>query len=165
MNVRRSLVVPAAIMLGAVGYAQERALGQEPGEPFETPPIPPAGAARAQPIAAIAGKDVIVCVPNVQLPHNSKHVPGTINVVATVACTKKVKSIAVRTGLYRNRKRVKMSGTRYFPGSRFGANNAAVRCRPGSYLGAVSWTVRFPPGYVPSVLTKLAWGDTRKLSC
>jgi hypothetical protein len=165
MNVRRNLVVPMAIMLGAMAYAKEGASGQDPAGPFDTPPIAPAGSARPQPVAAIAGGDVIVCVPNVQLPHNSKHVPGTINVVTTVACTKPVKSLAVRTGLYRNRKRVKISGTRYFPGSRFGVNNAAMRCRPGTYSGAVSWTVRFPPRYVPSVQTKLAWGNMRKLTC
>lgn len=165
MNARWSLVVPAAVMIGAAGYAQEGASAQGLGSPVETPLIAPVGAARVQPIAAIAGSRVIVCRPNVQQPHNSSHVRGTINVVSTVTCTQAVASIAVRTALYRNRKRVRMTGARYFPNSRLGANNAAVPCRPGTYLGAMSWTVRFPPGYVPAVVTRLAWGDTRKLSC
>lgn len=124
-----------------------------------------ASAIQPQPITAVSGAKVIVCKANVQQPHKSSHVPGTINVVATIACTHTVPSLAVGVGLYRNGRLVKLSRVRPFRNTRIGANNAAVPCRSGSYRGVANFAVVFPPGFNPPSRVGKGAGDARKIEC
>jgi hypothetical protein len=101
----------------------------------------------------------------VQQPHKSTHVPGTINVVAVVACTSRVPSLAVRVALYRNFRLVKMSATRSFRNTRLGANNAAVACRNGRYRGVAVFAVVFPAGFTPPTAVGRGGGDARRITC
>jgi hypothetical protein len=122
-------------------------------------------APQPQPITAVSGAKVIVCNAKVQQPHKSSHVPGTINVVATIACTHTVPSLAVGVGLYRNGRLVKLSRVRAFRNTRIGANNAAVPCSSGSYRGAANFAVVFPPGFNPPSRVGRRAGDARKIQC
>lgn len=124
-----------------------------------------AAAVQPRPLTAISGAKVIVCKANVQQPHKSSHVPGTINVVATMACTHTVPSLAIGVGLYRNDRLVKLSRIRPFRNTRFGANNAAVPCKNGSYRGVANFAVVFPPGFNPPSRVGKGAGDARKIKC
>ena len=93
--------------------------------------------------------DTITCALQVNYPHLSTHVPGTVNVTASTTCTAPVTYINMKVGLYYN-------GTLVTQNSFSGYNttevdgNAAAPCQNGTYTGAATAAVTFPPGYEPS---------------
>jgi hypothetical protein len=115
----------------------------------------PAGAAAVQRSFA-AGRveivkprqSVIVCTINVQFPHKSSHVPGTVNEVATVTCTSPVSELALNVGMYFNGV-LKVSLPFDNAGSAFIQGNVATPCVSGTYVGTADAAVLFPPGYEP----------------
>jgi hypothetical protein len=107
----------------------------------------------------------IVCTPNVQNPHNSSHVHGTVNVVVTLACTSAVTKIGIRAALYRNGLLVKDSHEKDFFGARFAQNNAAEPCHNATYQGWMSYIVVFPPGYVPPTGSSSGFGNAVRITC
>lgn len=119
------------------------------------------------PVPAITatGPSEITCVLNVQNPHNSSHVRGSVNVVVTMTCTSPVDAISVRAALYRNGVLVKDSGTSTSTGVTFKQNNAAVSCVNGSYTGWGADNVQFPPGYTPSSGSGTAVRNTVSITC
>lgn len=114
----------------------------------------PSGAAKA-----------IVCTPQVQNPHNSSHVNGTVNIVVTLKCTSAVPQINIRAALYFDGRLVKQSGQRTVRNSSSAKNNAAVPCRSGTYQGWMSFGVLFPPGYVPPTGASSGFGRAVPISC
>jgi hypothetical protein len=108
---------------------------------------------------------VITCTPNVQNPHKSTHVPGTVNVVVTIACTSPVSELHVNAALYRNGALVAQSGYRVFYGTAFGSNNAAEPCHTATYTGWGGFGVLFPPGYVPQWATTSGFGNSVFITC
>lgn len=108
---------------------------------------------------------VITCTPNVQSPHNSTHVPGTVNVVVTLSCTAPVPRISIRAALYRNGNLVKDSGAKDVLGARSAQNNAAEPCHAATYQGWMSYFVQFPAGYVPPTGASSGFGPTRSITC
>jgi hypothetical protein len=84
--------------------------------PPKTAPNKPGNPAVATPTPTGVGPQVstpvITCSANVQNPHNSSHVNGTVNVVVTLLCTATVPQINIRAALYRNGVLVKDSGQR-----------------------------------------------------
>ncbi|MEU7555099.1 hypothetical protein AB0B01_22620 [Streptomyces sp. NPDC044571] len=108
---------------------------------------------------------VIRCEGQVQRPHNSTHVPGTVNVVVTVSCTAPVPEITTRAALYKNGQLVNQSALRTQRNTRSGQNNAAVRCSPGNYRGWMYFKVVFPPGYRPPTGSGNGLGEEVALSC
>lgn len=108
---------------------------------------------------------VIRCEGHVQRPHNSTHVPGTINVVVTVSCTAPVPQITTRAALYKNGQLVNQSALRTQRNTRSAQNNAAVRCSPGTYRGWMYFKVAFPPGYRPPTASANALGQEVALTC
>lgn len=108
---------------------------------------------------------VITCTPNVQSPHNSTHVPGTVNVVVTLSCTGAVPRIGIRAALYRSGNLVKDSGTKNVYGARSAQNNAAETCHRATYQGWMSYVVQFPAGYVPPTGASSGFGPTRAITC
>ncbi|MFC5144966.1 hypothetical protein [Streptomyces aureoversilis] len=108
---------------------------------------------------------MIRCQGQVQRPHNSTHVPGTINVVVTVSCSAPVPQITTRAALYKNGHLVHQSTLRTQTNTRSAQNNAAVRCSPGNYRGWMYFKVVFPPGYRPPTASANALGQEVALNC
>lgn len=117
--------------------------------------------------AAAASASTITCTINVQYPHGSTHVSGTINVVSTVSCTAPVPRIQQRTALY------KSGGSSWWgtPVDKNGVaavqSNAATSCSqaPGQFYGVAVTTINFPAGYSPSTHTGNTYGETRDVTC
>lgn len=100
------------------------------------------------PPTTVAAQTTITCTLAIQNPHNSSHVPGTVNVVATWTCTAPVSSLSISVQLFLNGVQV-ASGANSNAGQAFLQGNAATTCVPGEYFGTASGTVVFPPGFVP----------------
>jgi hypothetical protein len=109
-------------------------------------------AARPSTTAAAASSPT-TCVPNVQNPHKSGHVPGTVNVVVTVTCTATVREIAVQAALYRQNPADGLwylqsaSDVKRYYNTAFGQNNAAAPCQDGNWVGWMNYNVTFMSGY------------------
>ena len=109
--------------------------------------------------------DVITCYPNVQDPHESHHVPETVNVVATVNCyhsdglpaavTYMDMTIQLLYGEYPNGEVVAQNNCSNEGSSYLSCNAATSTCVPGYYYPWVYITIEFPPGYTPQ------WGYTQ----
>ena len=112
-----------------------------------------------------AAADVITCTPNVQNPHNSSHVNGTVNVVVTLSCTAPVTYISIRAALYRNGSLVKDSGSKTVYGTSSAQNNAAEPCHNATYQGWMSYYVQFPPGYTPPSGSSQGFGNAVAIVC
>jgi hypothetical protein len=94
----------------------------------------------------------ITCTLVVNNPHNSTHVPGTVNVVATVSCTRAVASIDLFVALGDDNGR--SSGEEdYNTGSASLSENTSLACENGTYEGTAETTVTWPAGYTPSPQT------------
>ncbi len=106
--------------------------------------------AAASPAAAA---DVITCTLRVDNPHASTHVSGTINVSATMTCSRQIAEIYIRTTLYKGTGSPSWQGA---SNDRFNvaalSANAAAPCSagPGSFYGYATSTVTPPAGYTVS---------------
>jgi hypothetical protein len=128
-----------------------------------TPPAPSAAALvpvdpasdliAASPSTAAAASSPTTCFPNVQNPHESTHVPGTVNVVVTVTCTEPVREIAVQAALYRQDPADGLwylqgaSDVKTYYNTTFGQNNAAAPCQDGNWVGWMNYNVVFMSGF------------------
>lgn len=166
----RMSAVAAAASMAIVGLLAGTSLAV--GDPSAPPTVPvgrvddPGGAVEA----GRAGSDedasaVIRCQGQVQRPHNSTHVPGTVNVVVTVSCSAAVPEITTRAALYKNGQLVNQSTLRTQHNTRSAQNNAAVRCSPGNYRGWMYFKVVFPPGYNPPTGSANGLGQEVAISC
>ncbi|MFI1302819.1 hypothetical protein [Streptomyces sioyaensis] len=80
-------------------------------------------------------------------PHHSGHVPGTVNVRVRVTCTKPVRMIRAKIGLFSNHgSKIKAYGS---VGRAAAKGNAALVCRTGYYQGESAAQITAPPGYTP----------------
>ncbi len=102
--------------------------------------------------ATLAPGQRISCKVQIQNPHNSSHVRGTVNVVTTVKCSARVADIKLTVELFHQGRQVASRGF-----NRAGVaslqGNAAHACASGEYQGKAQVTVTFPPGYKPPVAT------------
>jgi hypothetical protein len=164
------------IPLIAAATAAAIALAGAPGAMAATKPRPPHVRPRtalvAMPITAArpgtrngARQNVITCTPNVQNPHNSTHVPETVNVVVTISCTSPVTELDVDAALYRNGSLVAQSGYKSFHGASYAQNNAAVPCQNATYQGWGGFYVVFPPGYDPPTGSTSGFGNAVSITC
>lgn len=112
-----------------------------------TPVISLAMLIAAPPLNA-AAQTTITCTLQIDNPHSSSHVPGTVNVVARWTCTAPVTSLEISVQLFLNGVEV-ASGANDNAGQAFLQANAATTCVPGEYSGTASGTVVFPPGFEP----------------
>ena len=112
-----------------------------------------------------AAASIITCYPNVQNPHKSTHVPGTVNVVVTLTCTAPVPQINSRAALYRNGRLVKDSGQKSVYNTSFASHNAATACVSGWHQGWMSYGVLFPPGYSPPTGASSGFGNSVYITC
>lgn len=172
MRVRRmTAAAAAAAVLALLGGTSPAAAGGTATDPSPPATVPAGqGAADGRAEAGKSGSDadaqsVIRCEGQVQRPHNSTHVPGTVNVVVTVSCTAPVSAITTRAALYKNGQLVNQSALRTQTGTASGQNNAAVRCSPGNYRGWMYFKVDFPPGYQPPTASANGFGQEVPISC
>jgi hypothetical protein len=137
--------------------------------PPKTAPNKPGNPAVATPTPTGVGPQVstpvITCSANVQNPHNSSHVNGTVNVVVTLLCTATVPQINIRAALYRNGVLVKDSGQRTINNNVVAQNNAAEPCHNATYQGWMSYGVLFPPGYTPQTGASSGFGNVVNIIC
>ncbi|MGK5544972.1 hypothetical protein ACSNOH_09595 [Streptomyces sp. URMC 127] len=172
MRTRRTAAAAAAVAFLALAGGTTPAAARGAAPDPSAPPAVPAGQAPAEGSAESgkSGSDahasaVIRCTGQVQRPHNSTHVPGTINVVVTVSCTAPVPEITTRAALYKNGHLVNQSTLRTQRNTASGQNNAAVRCSPGNYRGWMYFKVVFPPGYRPPTGSGNGLGQEVALGC
>jgi hypothetical protein len=99
-------------------------------------------------LTGLAVANVITCTAKANNPHNSLHVPGTVNAVITTSCTSPVTRIGGIMSLYRDGVFV-ASGEATTTGSASMSMNAATPCVNGSYHATGDISVTFPPGYAP----------------
>ena len=111
--------------------------------------------------------ETIHCDLNVQYPHGSSHVSGTVNVQARTTCPIVMKEIYIRTWLQ------KSTGGTWTGASqdRFNlstlAANSATSCTnaPGSFRGYATTIVHAPAGWTPASRQHTVYGSWRYVSC
>lgn len=114
--------------------------------------------------STVAPAATITCTIQVNYPHKSTHVPGTVNVTATLRCTAPVSSLSMVVGLYRNGSLV--SSNRFSnAGSAFLAGNSATPCVSATYVGAARGGIVFPPGFSPPSGTVYAQSPAIAIRC
>ncbi|MER6669709.1 hypothetical protein ABT256_34480 [Amycolatopsis japonica] len=121
---------------------------------------------RPSPVSARGPRDALItCTPKVHHPHNSGHVPGTINVVVEVRCTAQVARIRIWARLYRDRTRVSVSDERNVHNTWGARNNAATDCRDGKYKGWIRYAVDFPLRFRPGSGESNGMGRLVRIVC
>ena len=96
----------------------------------------------------------ITCEREVQHPHHSSHVPGTINVVATIECSSAVPELDLKVTLQRQQcfyficwwDNVGPTGGEPRYGARTTRANSAIDCQTGSYRGYSQDKIVWPDG-------------------
>ncbi len=121
---------------------------------------------------AVVPNTVITCNLNVQNPHNSTHVGGTINVVATIGCNVPAASLSIAVTLWKS---VCDPGCQQVPYGATGTNsnagsasiqaNSAAACTSGDYFGVASGEIVSPPGYTPPSGSVSGQGATVSITC
>jgi len=160
------------ILLSVAGMATPASAAKDSATPAATAAPSAATASMAESTFSIwstpqdlSVAHVVVCVANVQNPHKSVHVPGTVNVVVTLTCNATVPQINIRAALYRNGLLVRDSGQKTVNNSNFAQHNAAVPCRNGTYRGWMSFGVLFPPAHVPQTGAGSLFGNSVFITC
>lgn len=113
---------------------------------------------------SIGSDDVIDCTIKANYPHDSGHVPGTVNAVSTIFCTAPVTSLSIETSLDLGPVQV-ASGSNSNGGSAFIQTNAATTCVPGEYDNIAHGDIVFPPGYEPPTATINASSGYQPVAC
>lgn len=113
---------------------------------------------------AVSQQSTITCTLSIANPHQSGHVPGTVNVVATWSCTSAVSSLSMTVTLFRNGSQV-AQGSFANAGKASLKGNAATPCVSGSYYGTAQGTVVFPPNYEPPSSTLFVQSATVSITC
>lgn len=180
MKVRRSIcvaVVGVAVFLGTLGAALAAPIsaGAATSRVAAAPTTPDILAANlpasgvgssiaTNSYAVAAPADVITCTVNVQNPHNSSHVHGTVNTISTIACTGAMSELAQYVGLYYNNVLV---GEKYYSNGGVASltGNFATPCKSGTYIGASSWLEVPPPGYEPPYSKGVSYSNVVKIVC
>lgn len=99
--------------------------------------------------ASPADAVTITCTLQQNNPHESTHVPGTVNAIARVDCTAPVASLNISSGIYLSGLPVAANST-----GNAGLASASVQvnttqCINGSYVASGDVFVVFPPGFTP----------------
>jgi hypothetical protein len=114
--------------------------------------------------AASPADSVIVCTLQIQNPHKSTHVPGTVNIVATYSCSATVVELDIEITLYRNGLYVSDGSDSVEVTSAMQAN-AATGCVSGTYQGVAIGHVQFPAGYEPNTQAGDVVSNSVYISC
>jgi hypothetical protein len=157
-----ALAAPAS-----AGVATTRVATAAPTAPDALPgtlPAPGVGTPAAFTASGAGPANVITCTVNVQNPHNSSHVHGTVSTISTISCTGAMSELAQYVGLYYNNVLVGQ-----LPFSNNGVASLrgifATPCKNGTYVGASSWLEVPPAGYYPPYSKGLAYSNVVKIVC
>ena len=129
---------------------------------------------RSRPLSSVTSTSLagaasggVVCSLELDYPHNSTHVRGTVNVVARVVCSSPVSSISLSPQLYPPVPYAPIAGTPVIVAdtSSAQANAASTFCTNGTWQGWASWSVVFPPGDTPPTGSGAAFGPTAPITC
>jgi len=112
-----------------------------------------------------AGPPVITCSAISDYPHNSSHVPGTINVVGRGVCDYPVGSIDVVTGLFLGGTTIVGTGARVQANVASLSAPASAPCVAGSYIGVADVIFTAPPGYEPPAIRLVGQSPSVSLGC
>jgi hypothetical protein len=156
---------------GTVQESEERQLCSDPGnvaldadgslsEAFNAP-----AASRADSVGEAEGAFFTICNLRVDNPHNSMHVPDTVNVVATVICLRPVQKIELLLGLARDGHEVARRLVSNAGKAMLAVNVAEDPCVDGEYEGAAAAAVVFPPGSSPPENTLHANSSWISITC
>ncbi|WP_141977688.1 hypothetical protein [Saccharothrix saharensis] len=115
--------------------------------------------------ASASSPPVITCNAISDYPHNSSHVPGTINVVGRGVCDYPVGSIDVVTGLFRGGTTVVGTGARVQANVASLSAPASAPCVAGSYIGVADVIFTAPPGYYPPAIRLVGQSPSVSISC
>ncbi|MBM7466086.1 hypothetical protein JOE67_001678 [Microbacterium esteraromaticum] len=111
----------------------------------------------------------MTCKLNVQNPHGSTHVQGTINVVAVVSCDVPAGRIRLQLSLFRVSPYASWAApTLQKDGVKVLQNNKAVSCSegPGDFRGWAAGTLTPPPGYqLSGSPTYERYGNLASVAC
>jgi hypothetical protein len=103
----------------------------------------------------------VVCNSHVDYPHNSTHVPGTVNVVGSTSCTLSgAPGIWQSIQLYRDGVSVAYGYNYQTSGGTYAEVTAATTCAPGQYYGRMRVDI---PGYTPP--SGYAQSSTVQIDC
>lgn len=138
----------AFVALGIVSANVAYSEGALPSPEIETTTSAAFGAPNGLQQGFAAASIIITCRIQVQHPHFSGHVKGTVNVVATTKCDAPVASIGMVLTLLRNGMPAGRAGINFLPGIEAQVNSAGP-CIDGVYLGLLSWWIVWPPGFIP----------------
>lgn len=134
------------------------------------PPAPTAGPAAVtvtaapQPNGQASTQNTITCTLKINNPHKSTHVRGTINVVASWACSAIVAELDIDIYLYRNGLLVG-DGHAGNEANAYLSANAYTGCTSGTYRGIADGRVVFPAGYSPPADFKTVTSNSVYISC
>ena len=112
----------------------------------------------------VSTQSVITCDIAIYYPHKSTHVPGTINVVATINCSALVASLDLDVYLYRSSTLVG-DGSNHLEAWASIQANAYSGCTSGSYHGEAFGFIVFPAGYVPWSDSGWVYSPSVPISC
>lgn len=151
------------LVAGPAGAAsgQAVALGTAPESTATSVVVVSSSPAQTSTVAPAA---TITCTLQVNYPHKSTHVPGMVNVTATLRCTAPVSSLSMVVGLYRNGSLVSSNRVSN-AGSAFLAGNSATPCVSATYVGAARGGIVFPPGFSPPSGTVYAQSPAIGIRC
>lgn len=110
-----------------------------------------------------SGPTLITCNVSAANPHNSGHVGGTVNFVASTSCDAPVSSIVQTITLFWDGY-LQSSKSQSNSGEASLSGNVAAACTSGGWQGSVTTTVVFPPGYVPPSDTGSA-SNVQEITC
>jgi len=107
----------------------------------------------------------IVCDVSVDDPHNSSHVPGTVNVVASVSCPGPIENITLQAHLLQPPPGSTINGRTVYGIQNISANAANTSCINGTYQGHATGSLTFPPGYSPHTESINVYGISKAITC
>ena len=108
----------------------------------------------------------IVCTVDVQYPHGSSHVSGTINEVSTVLCNEAVPRLSQTTTLHKSGGGSWKGTLKVGYDTKLVQSNRATSCSeaPGKFYGSAVTDVTWPVGYVGPTHNSLT-GKTVSVTC
>ncbi|AGW40506.1 hypothetical protein O159_02770 [Leifsonia xyli subsp. cynodontis DSM 46306] len=108
-----------------------------------------------------------VCTMQVQDPHPSTHVHGTINVVGTASCSIVMTEIYVKVTLQRSDDATWPGATNDYRNTSQEQANAAAPCSagPNMFRGYLSYALTAPAGYSPAYATGTTYGIWKSVIC
>jgi hypothetical protein len=171
VKIVKSALLAGCLMVAALVATNAPAAASPPPVPV-TASAPSYSFAAAPSDGGASPNATYTCTLNVQRPHNSTHVGGTVNVVATISCGIAVTRMNLQVTLYKvvydpgcSQVPYGKTGSSVTYGNRTIQANSAAACSSGDYFGQAYGSIQAPPGYTPPTGTVEGPGPTVAISC